>query len=55
MKLYAVKCPCCRTINKVYLEETDGWMECENCLHSTNAEKMLCLLIREVPPLPKLI
>ena len=37
MKLYAVKCPCCGTINKVYLEETDGWMECENCLHRKNA------------------
>lgn len=27
-----VKCPICGKINKnLYLEETDGWMECENC------------------------
>ena len=27
-----VKCPECGTMNySLYLEETDGWMECENC------------------------
>ena len=32
MQLYDVKCPICGTINhNLYLEETDGWMECEHC------------------------
>lgn len=32
MKLYDVKCPFCGMINhSFYLEETDGWMECERC------------------------
>ena len=32
MQLYDVKCPICGTINQnLYLEETDGWMECEHC------------------------
>lgn len=32
MKQYDVKCPICGTINhKLYLDETDGWMECEHC------------------------
>ena len=27
-----VKCPMCGKINhNLYLEETDGWMECERC------------------------
>lgn len=27
-----VLCPVCGTVNKsIDLEETDGWMECENC------------------------
>lgn len=27
-----VKCPICGKVNKnLYLEDTDGWMECENC------------------------
>ena len=27
-----VKCPECGTMNySLYLEETGGWMECENC------------------------
>ena len=32
MRTYDVTCPCCghRNIN-LYLEETEGWMECENC------------------------
>ena len=37
MKTYDVKCPICGTLNKnLYLEETDGWMECEKC-HATTA------------------
>ena len=32
MQLYDVKCPICGTIkHNLYLEETDGWMECEHC------------------------
>lgn len=32
MKIYDMKCPICGTVNKnLYLEETDGWMECEHC------------------------
>lgn len=32
MKTYNEKCPVCGHINKnLYLEETDGWMECEHC------------------------
>ncbi len=32
MKTYDVTCPICGTINhNLYLEETQGWMECENC------------------------
>ena len=41
MKKYDVKCPICGTINKsLYLEETHGWMECENC-HSTVQVKQI--------------
>ena len=30
MKTYDVSCPCCGYWNKdLYLEETEGWMECE--------------------------
>ena len=32
MKSYDAKCPICGTVNhNLYLEETDGWMECEHC------------------------
>ena len=32
MKTINVKCPVCGTVNhNLYLEETEGWMECENC------------------------
>ena len=32
MKQYDAKCPICGTVNRnMYLEETDGWMECEHC------------------------
>ena len=35
MKQYDAKCPVCGTLNRgLYLEETDGWMECEHC-HET--------------------
>lgn len=32
MRYYDVKCPHCGTMNKhLYLEETNGWMICQNC------------------------
>ena len=32
MKSYDLRCPFCGTVNcGLYLEETDGWMECEKC------------------------
>lgn len=32
MKTYDVCCPICGALNhNLYLEETDGWMECEHC------------------------
>lgn len=32
MSSYDVKCPQCGKLNKhLYLEETDGWMICEQC------------------------
>ena len=32
MKMTDVACPICGTVNHdLYLEETDGWMECETC------------------------
>lgn len=38
MRQYDVKCPICGHMNyNLYLEETDGWMECENCGSTTNA------------------
>ena len=32
MKQYDITCPICGTVNRgLYLDETDGWMECEKC------------------------
>ena len=44
MKQYDSVCPICGTLNKgLYLDETEGWMECEHCnsviLDSTYASK----------------
>ena len=41
MKQHDVKCPYCGAINKVYLEETDGWMECDKCLQDIHASLVL--------------
>lgn len=42
MKPVDVRCPECGTVNRsLYLEETDGWMECERCgcaAHLVNAK-----------------
>ena len=33
---YDVACPVCGRVNRsLYLEETEGWMECEYCGNST--------------------
>ena len=38
MKTYDVSCPCCGYRNKaLYLEETEGWMECEKCGNVTQS------------------
>lgn len=40
MQLYDVKCPICGTINhNLYLEETDGWMECEHCKQTVKSKQ----------------
>ena len=32
METYDVRCPICGELNhNLYLDETDGWMECEHC------------------------
>ena len=32
MKTYNANCPCCGyRNNSLYLDETEGWMECEKC------------------------
>ena len=32
METYNVRCPLCGTINhNLYLEETNGWLECDHC------------------------
>ncbi len=38
MKSYDLRCPICRAVNRgLYLEETDGWMECEKCGNVTQS------------------
>ena len=38
MKSYELRCPICGTVNRgLYLEETDGWMECEKCGNVTQS------------------
>ncbi len=40
MERYDVKCPLCGTENKdLYLEETDGWMECQHCKQTVKVLK----------------
>ena len=32
MKMYDTKCPVCGKVNRnLFLDETDGWYECEQC------------------------
>ena len=38
MKSYDLCCPICGAVNRgLYLEETDGWMECEKCGNVTQS------------------
>ena len=40
MNTYDVKCPICGAVNRsLFLEETDGWMECESCGEVTQQMK----------------
>lgn len=40
LKVYSEKCPICGKMNdNLYLEETDGWMECEYCHSATQILK----------------
>lgn len=39
MRTYDVKCPICGTVNRaLYLEETEGWMECDHCRNATKVQ-----------------
>lgn len=40
MKTFDVRCPVCGHMNhNLFLEETDGWMECEKCSAATRSLK----------------
>ena len=40
MKTFDVRCPVCGHMNhNLFLEETDGWMECEKCNVATRSLK----------------
>ena len=40
MKTFDVRCPVCGHMNhNLFLEETDGWMECEKCNAATRSLK----------------
>ena len=44
MKQYDVKCPLCGTMNRsLYLDETDGWMECEQCHETVRVQEFIQL------------
>ena len=37
-----VECPICGAVNKsLYLDETDGWMECESCGSVVQIRKLI--------------
>ena len=55
MKTYDVVCPICGAINRnLDLEETDGWMECEECKNtsltrvSDNSTRIPVLTIKQL-------
>ena len=42
MKQYDIKCPICGTWNKgLFLDETNGWMECQHCHVETQSMEYL--------------
>ena len=42
MKKYNASCPCCgHRNNSLYLDETEGWMECEKCGELAQVSKYL--------------
>ena len=44
MKQYDAKCPLCGTLNRgLYLDETDGWMECEHCHETARVQEYTTL------------
>ncbi|MCR4752655.1 MAG: translation initiation factor 2 [Eubacterium sp.] len=56
---YDVACPVCGRINRsLYLEETEGWMECEYCGHSTqdlSFQKMVRIPVIRMEQLSKMM
>ena len=56
---YDVVCPVCGRINRsLYLEETDGWMECEYCGNSTqdlSFQKMVRIPVIRMEQLSKMM
>ena len=56
---YDVACPVCGRINRsLYLEETEGWMECEYCGNSTqdlSFQKMVRIPVLRMEQLSKMM
>lgn len=56
---YDVACPVCGRINRsLYLEETEGWMECEFCGNSTqdlSFQKMVRIPVIRMEQLSKIM
>ena len=56
---YDVTCPVCGRINRsLYLEETEGWMECEYCGNSTqdmSFQKMVRIPVIRMEQLSKMM
>lgn len=56
---YDVACPVCGRINRsLYLEETEGWMECEYCGNSTqdlSFQKMVKIPVIRMNQLSKMM
>ena len=56
---YDVACPVCGRLNRsLYLEETEGWMECEYCGNSTqdmSFQKMVKIPVIRMEQLSKMM
>ena len=56
---YDVACPVCGRINRsLYLEETEGWMECEYCGNSSqdmSFQKMVRIPVIRMEQLSKMM